>query len=117
IIADMSARAYPRHHDDVLKALHAVDFNVIKTRKEAEAVMDTYIKDFGTKQFLLKNIYWKEDDRMDWRFNLQAITDNYDNVSLAAPQVSSPVPALIVNGEKSNYVTAADVEEFKMRFP
>jgi len=117
IIVDIAARPYPRHHDDVLEALHAVDFNTIKNRKDAEAIMNNYISDFGTKQFLLKNIYWKQDDRMDWRFNLDVITRKYDNVSVAVPQVSSPVSALIINGEKSRYVSAQDMEEFRLRFP
>jgi esterase len=117
VIVDIAARAYERHHDDVLAALHAVNFDTIKTRKEAEAEMNTYIHDFGTKQFLLKNIYWKEDERMDWRFNLKVITDAYNNVGIAAPKVSSPVQTLIINGEKSDYVGPQDVEEFKQRFP
>lgn len=117
IIVDIAARPYPRHHDDVLEALHAVDFNTIKNRKDAEAIMNKYISDFGTKQFLLKNIYWKQDDRMDWRFNLDVITRNYDNVSVAVPQIASSVPALIINGGKSRYISAQDVEEFRMRFP
>lgn len=117
VIVDMSARAYPPHHADVLAALHAVDFSSISTRKEAEAVMGQYISDFGTKQFLLKNIYWKENDKMDWRFNLKTISDNYNNVTVEVPKVSSPVPALIINGERSNYVKEQDAEEFKLRFP
>lgn len=122
IVADMSARGYEPHHTDVLKALHAVDFSTIKTRKEAEALMNTYLTDFGTKQFLLKNIYWKEnkaggEEQMDWRFNLKVISDNYNNVSIAVPQFSSPVKTLIVRGEKSNYIMPQDIEEFKQRFP
>lgn len=119
IIADISARAYEPHHDDVLAALHAVDFDVVKTRKEAEAIMTNYITDFGTKQFLLKNIYWKdgEEEKMDWRFNLKVISDKYSNIGVAVPEISSPVPTLIINGENSNYVNAQDKEEFKKRFP
>ena len=119
IVVDMSARGYEPHHNDVLAALNAVNFDEVKTRKEAEAVMTNYITDFGTKQFLLKNIYWKDggSERMDWRFNLKTITESYDNVSVAVPKISSPVEALIVNGEKSNYINEQDVEEFKMRFP
>ena len=60
IIVDIAARAYEPHHNDVLKALHAVDFNTITTRKEADVLMNTYLTDFRTKQFLLKNIYWKD---------------------------------------------------------
>ncbi|MBL7931448.1 MAG: alpha/beta fold hydrolase, partial [Bacteroidia bacterium] len=119
ILADMAARVYPPHHADVFKALHAVDFDKVKTRKEAEAVMNEHIQDFGTKQFLLKNIYWKDSDAnlMAWRFNLDAITKNYKTIMVSAPDFVSSVPALIIKGGNSNYIQAADVEDYKKRFP
>ena len=118
IVADIAARTYPAHHTEVLKALNAVDFDRISNRKEAEAVMNQYISDFGTKQFLLKNIYWKDSDenRMDWRFNLKVITDKYDNVSVAVPPFESATPALVVRGGRSNYVSEQDLEDFRKRF-
>jgi esterase len=119
IVVDIAPRASLRHHEEVLKALNAVDFNAIKTRKEAEEIMSRYIDDFGTKQFLLKNIYWKEgrNEEMAWRFNLETITENYDAVIASVPVGSSPVPALVMRGEKSNYVNDADLEDFKKLFP
>lgn len=119
IVADIAPRAYGAHHDSVLKALNAVDFSSINTRKEAEAILSQYISDFGTKQFLLKNIYWKEDEskQMDWRFDLKTITEKYDNVSVEVPVGSSETPALFIRGDKSGYVTDADMESIASRFP
>jgi esterase len=119
IIADISASAYPPHHQDVLAALNAIDLNKIKTRKEAEVLMSQYISDFGTKQFLLKNIYWKDDgsDLMDWRFNLKVISDSYDNVCVGVPEFTSQVKTLIIKGEKSHYISEPDKEDLKKRFP
>jgi esterase len=119
VIADISARAYLRHHQDVLDALHAVDFSKISTRKEAEALMNEHIADFGTKQFLLKNIYWKdsEENRMDWRFNLKVISEQYDNVCAGVPLFTSQVKTLIIKGEKSRYISEEDKEDLKQRFP
>jgi pimeloyl-ACP methyl ester carboxylesterase len=119
IIADMAARAYPPHHDKVLQALHAVDFNVLKTRKEAEAVMNNYISDFGTKQFLLKNIYWKDSAaaEMAWRFNLKVISEHYTNVTVAVPFYTSAVSTLIVRGDRSDYVLQSDLDDFRERYP
>ncbi|MBA2610732.1 MAG: alpha/beta fold hydrolase [Bacteroidetes bacterium] len=119
IIADISPRAYEPHHDAVLAALNAVDFSKIKTRKEAEAILNTYLDDFGTKQFLLKNIYWRdtENNKMDWRFNLKTIAQNYNNIGVALPAGSSDVPALVVRGERSNYIAESDLIDFKEYFP
>lgn len=118
IIADIAARAYPPHHNDVLKALHAVDFKTISTRKEAEAIMNNYLNDFGTKQFLLKNIYWSDDEnkQMAWRFNLKTISEEYDNIGVAIPDFISPTKTLIINGEKSNYINTNDKLDFEKRF-
>ncbi|PBQ31802.1 alpha/beta hydrolase [Sphingobacteriaceae bacterium] len=119
IIADISARAYPPHHQDVLAALNAVDFSKIKTRKEAEAILNEHIKDFGTKQFLLKNIYWKDnsEDLMDWRFNLKVISEKYENVCVGVPEFVSETTALIVKGELSKYISDEDKDDLKKRFP
>lgn len=119
IIVDIAAREYPAHHVEVLTALHAVDFDFVKTRKEAEAVMNEYIPDFGTKQFLLKNIYWKDSqaNEMAWRFNLKIISDQYDHVRVPVPMYSSNADCLIVSGENSNYINTNDLANFELRFP
>ncbi|MFL5753232.1 MAG: alpha/beta fold hydrolase [Bacteroidia bacterium] len=119
IIADISPRAYPPHHDDVLKALNAVDFSKVSTRKEAEAAMNEYIKDFGTKQFLLKNIYWEDSaaNKMNWRFDLEVIGKNYDNIRVEVPEKTSTVPTLVIRGDRSDYVTEKDLPDFEKRFP
>src|ERR1700751_1662045 len=46
IVADMSPREYPPHHDSVIKALNAVDFSKINNRKDAEAILNEFIADF-----------------------------------------------------------------------
>ncbi len=118
IIVDISPRAYGPHHSDVLKALNAVDFSVTKTRKEAEAKLSEYISDLGTKQFLLKNIYWKdaENNIMDWRFNLKVIGDQIEVVGIEVPVFKSDVSCLVISGERSNYISEKDLEDFDLRF-
>ncbi|MGZ3883315.1 MAG: alpha/beta fold hydrolase [Bacteroidia bacterium] len=119
IVADISPRAYGPHHDDVLDGLNSVDFLKIKTRKEADAALSAFISDFGTKQFLLKNIYWKDSDAnvMDWRFNLAVITREYPNIGIEVPEQSSNVKSLFMRGEKSNYIADKDIPEIEKRFP
>jgi pimeloyl-ACP methyl ester carboxylesterase len=119
IVADISPRAYEAHHDSVLKGLRSVNFDQIKTRKEAEAKLGEYISDFGTKQFLLKNIYWKDssNNQMDWRFNLDVIDKNYDNIGVEVPEGSSPVDTLFIRGDRSNYILESDLADIEKRFP
>jgi esterase len=118
IVVDISPRAYEPHHDSVLKALNAVDFTEINQRKEAEEILSKYISDFGTKQFLLKNIYWKEDEtkQMAWRFNLNTITKEYNNIGVEVPYFNSNTKTLFIRGEKSNYINNNDISDINNRF-
>jgi esterase len=118
IVADMSPRYYPLHHEAVIKGLNAVDLTTTKTRKEAEASLEKYITDYGTKQFLLKNIYWKEDGTLDWRFNLKVITEKIVNAGEAIPTDSiCEVPSLFIKGEKSDYIRDDDTQLIRHLFP
>lgn len=119
IVVDIAPKEYFPHHDEVLKALNAVDFDKIASRKEAEEVMNQYISDFGTKQFLLKNIYWRSDDdkKMAWRFNLKTITKEYHNIGVEIPHGISTTQTLFIRGEKSNYIVDSDLDLIATHFP
>ena len=118
IVADMSPRLYQPHHDAVIQALESVDFSKINTRKEAEAILNEFISDFGTKQFLLKNIYWEDsaNNKMNWRFNLPVIAKNYNEILRAVPEEKTGVDTLFIRGEKSNYIAEIDIAEIERRF-
>jgi esterase len=118
IVVDIAPKYYPPHHGDILKALNAVDFNVVKNRKDAEALLSEYISDMGTKQFLLKNIYWKEDGLLAWRFNLDVITRKIETVGQETPNYSScNTPTLFIKGERSKYILDADLQQINDLFP
>jgi pimeloyl-ACP methyl ester carboxylesterase len=109
IVVDIGPKYYPPHNLDVLKALNEVDFNVVKNRKEVENVLSKHITDIGTKQFLLKNIYWKDDEKLDWRFNLKVISEHIENVGEITPSDKRVnTPTVFIRGEKSNYILDED---------
>jgi esterase len=117
IIADISPRQHPANHNDVLYALHQVDFEVVKTRREVEDILAATISDFGTRQFLLKNVYWKTDDKMDWRFNLKIISEKYNNVIVGVPRGICETETLFLKGEKSDYINDNDLVSIKEIYP
>jgi pimeloyl-ACP methyl ester carboxylesterase len=118
IIVDIAPKYYKPHHQSVLKALFAVDFNIVKTRREVEDILSLYITDFGTKQFLLKNIYWKENGELDWRFNFKVIAQQIKNIGLAlTDDANCDTPTLFIRGEKSNYILDEDVNLIQQIFP
>jgi pimeloyl-ACP methyl ester carboxylesterase len=69
IVADIGPKFYPQHHQDILAGLNAVDFSIKPSRNEVEEIMAKYIPDFGTRQFLMKNLYWQEPGQLAFRFN------------------------------------------------
>ena len=117
VVSDMAPRYYPPHHTDVLAALNGLDLEHTHTRKEAEAYMLTAMPDFATRQFLLKNLYWKE-EKLAWKFNLDTINRQIDHVGQAIDAgVLFEGPALFVKGGKSNYITDADLDSIQEHFP
>ena len=119
IVSDIAPRKYEPHHEDVLKALNAVDFSKISTRKEAETILTQYINDFGTRQFLLKNIYWEDSESkcMNWRFNLKVISRDYEKIGVIVPLKTSEVKSLFIRGGYSNYISEDDFSDIRVRFP
>lgn len=117
IIVDIGPKGYPMHHDMILEGLHAIDFNVVNSRGKANEVISAYIQDEGVKQFLLKNLYWKEKGVLDWRINLEVITKNMDKIISQLPPDEVDIPTLFIRGEKSNYIIEDDYTDIFMQFP
>lgn len=119
IVADMAPKYYPPQHDKVIEGLLSIDLHAIKTRKEAEEQLSKYIPDFGTKQFLLKNLYRKEENVLAWRFNLQAISKKADTLGDAfnMGRLKCILPTLFLRGERSNYILNSDIPLIESLFP
>lgn len=117
IIVDIGPKGYPMHHDTILEGLHAIDFDVVKSRGKADEVISPYIEEESVKQFLLKNLYWREKGVLDWRINLSVISDNMEKIIGKLPNDEVDIPTLFIRGEKSNYIVEDDYADIFMQFP
>jgi len=118
IVADIAPKDYPVHHQQIIEGLFSLGFEKIKTRKEADAQLSKYISDFSVRQFLLKNLYWVEKDKLAWRFNLKAINDNIEMIGKKLENIIPfNKPTLFLIGEKSNYILESDYPQIKEIFP
>lgn len=117
IVVDIGPKGYPMHHDTILEGLHAIDFNEVKSRKQANEVISRFIEDDGVKQFLLKNLYWREKGLLDWRINLPVISRNMEKIIGQLPPDEVEIPTLFIRGEKSNYIIEDDYANIFMQFP
>lgn len=118
IVADIAPRFYPRHHQFILEALNEVDFSKISSRSEIDDIFKKYIPENGIRQFLLKNVYRKEREQLAYRFNLESLEENIDEVGVELPPRSvSEVPALFMRGVNSGYITTQDETLIHAHFP
>lgn len=118
IVADISPKAYPPHHQGIIKALQTVDFETVASRQDVEKVLGEYIHEKFVIQFLMKNLYWTEDKKLTWRFNLNTLAEKYTEfVSNAIKFGVFKGPTLFVAGANSNYILPQDSLLIKQQFP
>ena len=118
IVVDISPKAYPPHHQGILKALESVDFENLNTRQEVEEVLQQYIPEKAVIQFLTKNLYWTDDKKLAWRFNLKTLSEKYSEfVSNAIKFGVFSGETLFIAGAKSNYILPQDEFQITQQFP
>lgn len=110
IVLDIAPRfSDMEHQDDIIAGLQAVDLSTIQTRQQAEAALARTIPQVGVRQFLLKNLYRREDNSFAWRINLPALVQNLaavgQEITAARPFEK---PALFARGGKSDYILPED---------
>ncbi|WP_047419049.1 alpha/beta fold hydrolase [Cellulophaga sp. Hel_I_12] len=118
LIADIAPKYYPPHHQSILNALNAIDVKSLDSRSDADDALKKHIKDFGIRQFLLKNLYWVEKGVLDFRFNLKVLSTKMEEVG---ENISSNAtyegPCLFLRGDRSEYITSEDQALIKRHFP
>lgn len=117
IIVDIAPKYYPIHHQEIINALKSIDFEVVNSRKQADEMLSETIKDEGIKQFLLKNLYWKSEHQLAFRFNVQSLANNIKHFGKEVvfnQQIATPT--LFIKGENSTYITASDLSIIKENF-
>ncbi|NHN26308.1 alpha/beta fold hydrolase [Flavobacterium jejuense] len=118
VIADIGPKYYAPHHQTILEGLSAIDFNLKPSRGEVDAILTKYISDFGTRQFLLKNLYWVEPGQLDFRFNLKVLIDTILEIGRELPDgMTFDKKVLFLRGSNSNYILDEDFDTIKKVFP
>jgi len=118
IVADIGPKYYAPHHQTILAGLNAVDFSLKPSRADVETILSQYITDFGTRQFLLKNLYWQEPGQLAFRFNLAVFNKKIEEIGVALPAgLVFTKPTLFIRGGNSDYILDSDIESIKQHFP
>ena len=101
IVLDMTPFEYQEnHHDQIFKALFAVENAHIASRKDATEIMRQYLKEEMVIQFLLKSF-----NKGTWLFNVQALFNHYSDIISWDNQTTNTISALFIKGGNSPYVS------------
>ena len=120
VVVDTSLRTYVSHsqHRELIDAMKSVDFKKLTSRQEVGTNLRGRIESARIRQFLMKNLFWKEKGLLAWRINLDAIDLNlesmYDGVFYSTIYKN---PVLFIRGGRSDYITEEDIPVIKKSFP
>ena len=100
VVLDIAPFAYREsHHEQIFKALFAVQEAAPPSRSQATVIMKQFIAEDAVIQFLLKSF-----NQGQWRFNLNAIYQNYAEVLVWKDIKMYQKPVLFLRGGLSPYI-------------
>jgi esterase len=120
IVVDISLRHNLNYddHQRLINAMLSVDFSAIHKRSDVEKQLMKTVKSQRLCQFLLKNVYWRNKDTLDWRLNLAALNEALPLI-YESPADEKPFtgPVLFIRGGLSGYILDEDLVEIYKKFP
>lgn len=120
VVVDISLKAYGDrpHHRNIIEAMQSVELDTLKSRQEVEEHLKLRVKEIRIRQFLMKNLHWRDKDSLEWRINLSGISKNL-NQMFDAIETSETFnkPTLFVRGGASDYILPEDFPQIRWNFP
>lgn len=117
-VVDIGVQQYVGGHEEILDALLSLELDKVESRKDADAKIGATIKEYGVRQFLLKNLTRNKAGGYEWKMNLPVIFKNYQNILNAIESDKTfEKPTHFIKGENSKYLNLAAVEDIKKLFP
>lgn len=116
LVLDMAPVAYKQsRHDNVFNGLKAVEQAKPSHRKEALKLLARHIELEGVRQFLGKSLYSHE-GKLQWRFNVSSLWDNYWEILGWQPIDKLETPTLFIKGGDSDYLMAEHQADIQAQF-
>ena len=101
----------------ILESLIKLDFNTIKSRKQADSELESSIPNKSLRGFLLKSLHWKNKMELQFKFNLKVLYKNLNEIEKALPKnLIYKQKTLFIRGEKSDYIIDSEVENLDKHF-
>jgi len=120
VVADMSPAASDHGdvHTGIIDKLLDIDLSGYSSRQEVTEALRKAIPNARLRQFLKKNLYWKDRSNLGWRINLEVVRDKLEEVfrPIASSQTFDK-PVLFIRGANSDYVIDEDIPLIHELFP
>jgi len=120
VVVDIALRKYSPNleHQMLIDAMMEVDFSSARSRSDMDSQLEQNIHSLKLRQFLLKNIYWKDKETLGWRVNLPVLKESLPRMLKGITTDKKFLnPVLLVRGGLSDYVTDADLPAMVKQFP
>jgi pimeloyl-ACP methyl ester carboxylesterase len=119
LVIDISLKAYGDRpfHRNIIAAMQSVDFNSMNTRADVENQLSERVESERIRQFLMKNLYWKDKNTLAWRINLEGIGKNLGEMFDAIETgILFAKPTLFIRGGQSDYILPEDYPKIRANF-
>lgn len=117
LVADIAPKSYEPHHHEIINALLALDKENLTSRSQADELLAQHIKNWGIRQFLLKNLYRENKEELRFRFNLPVLSDQMETIGKSLPETYHfSKPTLFLRGGNSDYILEADHHKINHHF-
>lgn len=118
IVVDIAPTLYDGGHENILFAMAEAPLKSTTDRNEIDKFLQPRIHDFGTRQFILKNLSRDDNGKLEWKSNVETLINNY-RALMEFPTVNKQflAPVYFIKGEKSNYINQDNFEALDVYFP
>lgn len=114
VVLDIAPFAYQEnHHDQIFKALFAVQNAKVESRQQAMQIMREYLNEEMVIQFLMKSFH-----KGQWLFNVDALFNHYSDIVQWDEILPWSKQALFIRGGQSAYISKDEhFDAIKQQFP
>ena len=118
IVLDIAPKKYPPIHGNVFTALLNLDPARIRSRRDADVILEKEIPDKLLRLFLLKNLKREEDGTFRWQVNIEALSKHYDKIWAGLEQGRVfEKDTLFIRGGNSHLIGEDDTKPILSLFP
>jgi len=119
IIVDIALRSYALSMSNqvVLQVMREIDLSKMDSRKEVMAILEAKIPSERVRLLALKNIRRSDNNKLEWRINIDSIFKNLKDLSgVIGQEKSYEKQTLFIKGGKSDYISDNDIVDINHVF-